>query len=169
MMADSIGVLFVCLGNICRSPTAEAVFRQQAAKAGWGGMFRVDSAGVADYHVGKAPDPRTCAHARMRGYDLSGLRARQLEAADFTRFDLVLAMDAAVLGTMHEIRRGTATATAQTGLFLDHLPGHEGRDVPDPYYGGADGFETVLDLVEEGSTALLRHLLKKQGVYGCGC
>lgn len=166
-MADSVGVLFVCLGNICRSPTVEAVFRQQAAKVGWGSMFRVDSAGIAGYHIGKAPDPRTCKHALMRGYDLSALRARQLEAADFERFDLVLAMDASVLTAMRKLQPGTCRA--EIGLFLDHLPGHEGRDVPDPYYGGADGFETVLDLAEAGSTALLRGLLKRQGVFGCGC
>lgn len=166
-MADSIGVLFVCLGNICRSPTAEAVFRQQAEKAGWGSMFRVDSAGVAGYHIGKAPDSRTCEHARIRGYDLSSLRARQFEAADFTRFDLVLAMDASVLSAMRKLQ--PPAASAEVGLFLDHLPGHEGRDVPDPYYGGAHDFETVLDLVEEGSTTLLRFLLKRQGVFGCGC
>jgi protein-tyrosine phosphatase len=169
MMAESVGVLFVCLGNICRSPTAEAVFRQQAAKAGWGSMFRVDSAGVAGYHIGKSPDPRTCEHARMRGYDLSSQRARQFDAVDFTRFDLVLAMDAAVLQALRSLQTGSPAETAEVGLFLDHFPGHEGADVPDPYYGGADGFETVLDLVEEGSTALLRALLKRQGVFGCGC
>jgi protein-tyrosine phosphatase len=168
-MADPVGVLFVCLGNICRSPTAEAVFRREAEKAGWGSMFRVDSAGIADYHVGKAPDTRTCEHARMRGYDLSVLRARQVEAADFERFDLVLAMDASVLSALRKLQKNGTAAKAEIGLFLDYLPDHEGRDVPDPYYGGADGFETVLDLTEAGSTALLRTLLKKQGVFGCGC
>ncbi|MFZ5561135.1 MAG: low molecular weight protein-tyrosine-phosphatase [Pseudomonadota bacterium] len=168
-MAGPVSVLFVCLGNICRSPTAEAVFRQQAAKAGWGSMVSADSAGMANYHVGKAPDSRSCKHASLRGYDLSALRARQLEAADFGRFDLVLAMDGAVLEALRKLQSPDSAARAEVGLFLDHLPGHEGRDVPDPYYGGADGFEQVLDLVEAASTALLRKLLKQQGVFGCGC
>jgi protein-tyrosine phosphatase len=167
-MADPTRVLFVCLGNICRSPTAEAVFRAQAQKAGWGGMFSADSAGVAGYHIGKAPDARTLRAAAQRGYRLDDLRARQVEAADFSRFDLVLAMDRPVLEELRRLR-GSGEDKAETALFLDYLPGREGGEVPDPYYGGADGFETVLDLVEEGSTALLRTLLKRQGVFGCGC
>lgn len=168
-MADALRVLFVCLGNICRSPTAEAVFRAQAQKAGWGAMFSADSAGVADYHVGKAPDARTMRAAAQRGYRLDDLRARQVEAADFSRFDLVLAMDRPVLAELQRLQRESGPGKAETALFLDYLPGHAGGEVPDPYYGGADGFETVLDLVEEGSTALLRELLKRQGVFGCGC
>jgi protein-tyrosine phosphatase len=168
-MAAPSRVLFVCLGNICRSPTAEAVFRAQAQKAGWSAMFSADSAGVADYHIGKAPDPRTVRAAAQRGYRLDDLRARQVEPADFTRFDLVLAMDRPVLDQLQRLQRESGGGTARTALFLDFLPGREGGEVPDPYYGGADGFETVLDLVEEGSTALLRDLLKRQGVFGCGC
>lgn len=168
-MSDSRHVLFVCIGNICRSPTAEAVFRQQAETAGWGRMFKADSAGITDFHIGKAPDPRTQQHAAQRGYTLSGLRARQLEAEDFRRFDLILAMEKPVLEEIRKLQQRSGHAAAETALFLDYLPGHEGRDVPDPYYGGADGFETVLDLVEAGSTALLRVLLQQQGVFGCGC
>lgn len=170
-MAAPRRILFVCLGNICRSPTAEAVFRAQAQKAGWSDMFQAGSAGVAGYHIGKAPDARSCQAAAQRGYRLDALRARQVEPADFERFDLLLAMDAAVLESLRQLQHvaGAAGAGAETALFLDFLPGHEGRDVPDPYYGAADGFETVLDLVEEGSTALLRDLLKRQGVFGCGC
>lgn len=168
-MADARHVLFVCLGNICRSPTAEAVFRAQAQKAGWGDMFRADSAGVAGYHIGKAPDARTIRAAAQRGYRLDDLRARQVQADDFSRFDLLLAMDRPVLEVLQRLQRDSGVARAETALFLDYLPGREGQDVPDPYYGGADGFETVLDLVEEGSTALLRALLKRQGVFGCGC
>lgn len=168
-MAAVTRVLFVCLGNICRSPTAEAVFRAQAQKAGWGSMFSADSAGVAGYHIGKAPDARTVKAAAQRGYRLDDLRARQVEAADFDRFDLLLAMDRPVLEELHRLRRGSGPGKAEMALFLDYLPGQEGAEVPDPYYGGADGFETVLDLVEEGSTALLRALLKRQGVFGCGC
>lgn len=167
-MAAPSRVLFVCLGNICRSPTAEVVFREQAAKAGWGGMFSADSAGIAGHHVGEAPDPRAREAAARRGYRMDQLRARQLDAADFDRFDLLLAMDPSVLDVMRRLQQGGA-GEAECALFLDYLPGHEGRAVPDPYYGGADGFEAVLDLVEEGCTALLRELLKRQGVFGCGC
>ena len=162
-------VLFVCLGNICRSPTAEAVFRDQAGKAGWGAMFSADSAGLTNHHAGHAPDPRSRRAAAQRGYRLDDLRARQLEAVDFSRFDLLLAMDRSVLEAMRQLQPQDGQAQAEMALFLDYLPGHEGRDVPDPYYGGDAGFEDVLDLVEAGSTALLRALLKRQGVLGCGC
>lgn len=168
-MAAPSRVLFVCLGNICRSPTAEAVFSEQAAKAGWGAMFSADSAGVAGHHVGEAPDPRSRRAAAQRGYRMDHLRARQLELADFSRFDLLLAMDQSVLEVMRALQRQSGQVQAEAALFLDYLSGHEGRDVPDPYYGGSEGFEAVLDLVEEGSTALLRALLKRQGVFGCGC
>lgn len=162
-------ILFVCVGNICRSPTAEAVFREQALKAGWGGMFSAASAGIVSHHVGESPDPRARQQAAFRGYRMDAMVARQLEAEDFARYDLLLAMEAPVLETMRRLQRQSGHVAAETALFLDYLPGHEGRDVPDPYYGGNDGFETVLDLVEEGSTALLRALLKRQGVFGCGC
>ena len=168
-MATPIRVLFVCLGNICRSPTAEAVFRSQAQKAGWGALFSADSAGVAGYHIGKAPDARTLRAAAQRGYRLDDLRARQVEPDDFQRFDLLLAMDRPVLEELQRRQRESSHANAEIALFLDYLPGREGSEVPDPYHGGPDGFETVLDLVEEGSTALLRTLLKRQGVFGCGC
>lgn len=162
-------ILFVCVGNICRSPTAEAVFRHQAERAGWGGMFSVSSAGISGLHVGEAPDPRTQRHAASRGYDLSRLRARQLGAEDFQRFDVVLSMAADVHAEVRRLQRLTGADDVESALFLDYLPGHEGCDVPDPYYGAGDGFEIVLDLVEAGSHSLLRALLKKQGVFGCGC
>lgn len=168
-MAAPSRILFVCLGNICRSPTAEVVFREQAAKAGWGSMFSAGSAGIAGHHVGEAPDPRTREAAARRGYRMDSLRARQLEAEDFSRFDLLLAMDPSVLDVMRRLQQQGRAGKADTALFLDYLPGHEGRAVPDPYYGGTEGFEAVLDLVEEGCTALLRELLKRQGVFGCGC
>lgn len=168
-MSEKHHILFVCIGNICRSPTAEAVFRQLAEKSGWGSLFNVESAGVADYHIGKAPDTRTQKHAAMRGYNLGALRARQLSAQDFAKFDLILAMESDVLQAIRQRQQECGAGRAQTGLFLDYLPGNEGCDVPDPYYGGPDGFETVLDLVEEGSHALLRGLLKQRGVFGCGC
>lgn len=162
-------ILFVCVGNICRSPTAEAVFRDQALKAGWGEMFSAASAGVTGHHAGEASDARTRRQAALRGYRMDTMVARQLEAEDFARYDLLLAMEAPVLDVMRRLQRQSGHLAAETALFLDYLPGHEGQDVPDPYYGGEDGFEVVLDLVEEGSTALLRDLLRRQGVLGCGC
>lgn len=168
-MPETTRILFVCVGNICRSPTAEAVFRLQAEKAGWGNMFTVESAGVIALHAGEPPDPRSQKHAVGRGYDLSALRARQIDTADFEKFDLILAMEKSVLESVRELQSLVHKSKADTGLFLDYLPDYEGQDVPDPYYGAADGFETVLDLVEAGSHALLRSLLQKQGVFGCGC
>lgn len=165
---EKISVLFVCIGNICRSPTAEAVFRMQVEKAGWGSLFTVDSAGTSGFHVGEPPDRRAQKHASQRGYNLSSLRARQVGPKDFERFDLILTMEQSVLDTVNRLK-AFSRGKAETAQFLDYLPGHEGHDVPDPYYGSEDNFETVLDLVEQGSDALLRALLKKQGVLGCGC
>jgi protein-tyrosine phosphatase len=147
----------VCTGNICRSPTAEGVLRAMAAAAGQGHRLEVDSAGVADYHVGQEPDRRSQAHARRRGYELSSLRAREVTPADFHRFDWLLAMDR---GHLRELQNmAPPDATARVALLLDFAPTHAGRDVPDPYYGAADGFEKVLDLVEAGCEGLLRRLL----------
>ena len=167
-------VLFVCLGNICRSPTAEGVFRQRVEQAGWGGLLQADSAGTADWHVGKAPDARTVQHARTRGYDLSRLRARQVGWADFDQFDLILAMDddnhAALCRLEQEARsRLDHPPRARLGRLLDHHPDVADRNVPDPYYGGDEGFHAVLDLVEGACDGLLRQLLKERGVFGCGC
>lgn len=172
--SQPVRVLFVCLGNICRSPTAEAVFSHKAGQAGWSGLLAADSAGTAAWHVGKAPDSRTQQHARQRGYDLSGLRARQISAADFETFDHILAMDADNLAELRQLQTQAAATLgraprASLGLLLDHHPETAGQAVPDPYYGGADGFEQVLDLVETACDGLLRQLLKSQGVLGCGC
>ncbi|MES3040280.1 MAG: low molecular weight protein-tyrosine-phosphatase [Pseudomonadota bacterium] len=165
-----IRVLFICLGNICRSPTAEAVFRHQVQQAGWQAMIQADSAGTAAWHIGKAPDARSQQHARVRGYDLSSLRARQISKSDFAEFDHIIAMDAANFAKLKRLRSAAGeAATAQLSLLLDHHPELQGADVPDPYYGGADGFEQVLDQVEVACTQLLRSLLKTQGVFGCGC
>jgi protein-tyrosine phosphatase len=149
-------VLFVCLGNICRSPTAEAVVRELARRHAQGLDLEVDSAGTHGYHAGDAPDERAIAAARRRGIDMSGLRARVVEASDFDRFDLVLAMDQAV----HErlARMAPRAHAARLRLFLEFAPQLGRRDVPDPYYGGATGFEEVLDLVEEGARGLLEAL-----------
>lgn len=148
-------VLFVCLGNICRSPTAEGVFRHKLRAAGLEDRVQVDSAGTGDWHVGKAPDSRTRQAAQRRGYDLSALRARQVEAADFQRFDLILAMDQSNLRNLQALR--PAGAQADLDLYLRRFD-LALDEVPDPYYGGEDGFEQVLDLIEQASEALLAEI-----------
>ncbi|WP_462382452.1 low molecular weight protein-tyrosine-phosphatase [Pseudomonas sp. Marseille-QA0892] len=148
-------ILFVCLGNICRSPTAEGVVRQKAHQAGLAGVVDFDSAGTGDWHIGKAPDPRTCAAAVKRGYDLSGLRARQFDPRDFDRFDLILCMDHTNLTNIRKMASGDAKV--KTDLFLrryDLIPG----EVPDPYYGGEEGFDRVLDLIEHAADALIQEV-----------
>lgn len=152
-------ILFVCLGNICRSPTAEAVLRALAAREAPDLPLEVDSAGTADYHVGQPPDPRTRAAAARRGYDLSALRARTVDSADFERFDLILAMDRENLQVLK--RRAPSHAHERLRLFLEFAPDAP-EDVPDPYYGGPNGFEEVLDLVETATRGLLTHL--RQGL-----
>ncbi|MGE0357794.1 MAG: low molecular weight protein-tyrosine-phosphatase [Burkholderiales bacterium] len=157
MAERPFGVLFVCTGNICRSPTAEGVLRELARRRGELARVRVDSAGTHDYHVGEAPDPRAVAHAARRGYDLSPLRARQVSPRDFLEFDRVLAMDRGHLRLLEAI--APAGSPASLAMFLDHSAQWRGRDVPDPYYGGARGFEEVLDMVEEASGRLLEEIL----------
>jgi len=149
-------ILFVCLGNICRSPVAEAVFAHLAEQAGHGDRFELDSAGTGSWHVGNPPDPRSVAAAAARGVDLSDLRARQVSQQDFKMFDLILAMDAANHATLLALAPQQYAEKIQ--FFLDDTPDSRQREVPDPYYGGEDGFEELLDLVEEGSRALLARL-----------
>lgn len=150
---DPVRVLFVCTGNICRSPTAEGVFRHMIGRAGLSDLIETDSAGTHDYHVGEPPDRRSCAAARRRGFALDDLRARQVAARDFERFDYILAMDREHLRILE--RLAPPQARGRVRLFLDFAP-HLGRqDVPDPYYGGAEGFEHVLDLVEAAAEGLL--------------
>jgi protein-tyrosine phosphatase len=151
-----VKILFVCLGNICRSPTAEAVLRGIAAREAPELALIVDSAGTANYHPGSPPDRRSQAAARRRSYDLSALRARQICAADFAHFNLILAMDRNNLQALLE--RAPAGARDKIQLFLDFAPEQPVRDVPDPYYGGARGFEDVLDLIEAAARGLLRRL-----------
>ncbi|PHR57144.1 MAG: phosphotyrosine protein phosphatase [Robiginitomaculum sp.] len=143
-------LLFVCLGNICRSPTAEAVFRGRAKAAGH--QVLVSSAGTMDWHVGKHPDPRAIAAAAKRGYQMSRLQAQVVQVSDFSEFDYILAMDRQNLADLEQIYPGTGT---RPRLFLDYAT-HTGQfEVPDPYYGGEDGFSEVLDLIEAASDGLL--------------
>jgi protein-tyrosine phosphatase len=153
---ERINVLMVCLGNICRSPTAEAVLRAIAAREAPDLKIHIDSAGTADYHIGSAPDRRSQAAALRRGYDMSALRARRVELADFEQFDLILAMDHA---NFEELQRTAPHARRErVRLFLEFAPEAQTREVPDPYYGGPNGFEEVLDLVEAASRGLLKFL-----------
>ena len=149
-------ILFVCLGNICRSPTAEAVLRGIASHEAPELDLSVDSAGTANYHPGSPPDRRSQAAARQRAYDLSQLRARQVSEEDFAVFDLILAMDRNNLRELQQ--RAPRDARAKVQLCLDYAPEQPVREVPDPYYGGPDGFETVLDLTEAAARGLLRRL-----------
>ena len=156
---EIVKVLFVCMGNICRSPTAEAVFRARVEEAGLGQHILADSAGTHDYHIGDPPDMRSQRAARLRGYDLSALRGRQVELSDFARFDYVLAMDHPNLAMLY--RKCPQTHHQRLGFFMEYASRHEEREVPDPYSGGADGFERVLDMVEDASEGLLAHIRKR--------
>lgn len=173
-------ILFVCTGNICRSPTAAGVFRHKARAAGLTDIFSADSAATHDYHTGAPPDPRAVAAARARGIALDDLRARPLRREDFKDFDLILAMDEGHLAHIARMaeRAGQAVQNPQTpqnpdgkqasfGLFMDYVPAvytpaGGGRNVPDPYYGGAADFEYVLDLVERGVDGLLTRLRQEK-------
>ncbi len=150
----------VCMGNICRSPTAEAVLRKKLADAGLESRVAVDSAGTHGYHIGSPPDERSQRHARRRGIELSGLRARRLAEEDFARFDLLLAMDD---DNLEEMRRLCPPGReGRMRLLLDYAAPADGqREVPDPYAGGAAGFETVLDLVDGACDGLLEHLVQR--------
>ncbi len=149
-------VLFICMGNICRSPTAEVVFRHLLAQSAPELEVRTDSAGTAAYHVGCSPDARSQQAARRRGYDMSGQRARLIDSRDFDRFDLILAMDRNNLTELHD--RAPARMRARLQLFLEFAPEAGTLEVPDPYYGGTNGFEEVLDLIEAGARGLIAHL-----------
>ena len=148
-----IRVLFVCTGHICRSPTAEGVFRRLAELEGLSERVEADSAGTHGYHVGEPPDSRAQGEAAERGYDLSSLVARRVEADDFYRFDLVLAMDR---GHHRQLSRlAPSDARARLHLFMEFASGVATEDVPDPYYGARSGFEKVLDMIEAGAEGLL--------------
>ncbi len=149
-------VLFVCLGNICRSPTAAGVFRAAADRAGIGRRTRVEYAGLGTQHIGVPPDRRAIEAARRRGYDLSAMRGRQVKVADFSSFGWILAMDDSNMRALTAMK--PPEFAGHLGLLLDFAPELGVRDVPDPYYGAYDGFERVLDLIEIAAAGLLTRL-----------
>lgn len=150
----SLSVLFVCLGNICRSPLAEAALRSEAARAGL--AIEVDSAGIGDWHIGSPPDPRAVATAKRHGLDISGYRGRQVTAADFGRFTHIFALDVKNLKDLRRIR--PSDADAQLCLLMDMVPGRKGSDVTDPYFGEDRGFEATWDDVSRAATAIVAML-----------
>lgn len=150
-------LLFVCLGNICRSPTADAITRQLIASRNLGNLLECDSAGTGDWHIGLPADQRAVAAAAKRGYDLTPLRARQLCVDDFYQFDHILVMDNNNLKNALSLQ--PTDSKAEVSLLLDYLPEQPVREVPDPYYGAGDGFETVLDLLEQAIDQLLNELV----------
>jgi len=162
MRSQQIQVLMVCLGNICRSPTAEAVFRHQVFQAGLAREITVDSAGTSDWHVGQPPDYRSVEHAARRGYDLSTQRCRKVSPRDFLQFDYILAMDQQNLRDLET--RMPAQSLAKVQLFLGEQGVAGYGEVPDPYSGGEAGFELVLDLIEAASASLLEQLVRKYGL-----
>ena len=160
MPDQKLSVLFVCLGNICRSPSAEGVLRKRAAEAGLGEVLEIDSCGTGHWHIGKQPDARAMEAAGRRGIDLSDLRARQIVAEDLDRFDYVLTMDRSNLADVRDIWR--QNGGTEPRLFLEF--GNAGvAEVPDPYYGGDDGFDQVLDLIENASEGLIEAIRERLG------
>ena len=156
-----VKVLFVCMGNICRSPTAEGVFRDRVEQAGLNKLISVDSAGTHSYHVGSAPDARAQKAAGKRGINLGKLRARKVRLKDFENFDYILAMDNDNLDSLR--MDCPPEYIDRLNLFLDFAKHYEERYVPDPYYGGSKGFEYVLDLVEDAADGLLTEISSKYG------
>jgi len=157
-----ISVLFVCMGNICRSPTAEGVFKYLVDNEGLSGRIHTDSAGTHAYHIGERPDVRASQAALKRGIDLSPQRARRVSEADFLEYDYVLAMD---LSNYEDLATLCPPDQIQKlKLFLDFAVGLAEREVPDPYYGGTTGFERVLDLIEQAAAGLLADIRQQHGV-----
>ncbi|SOY85946.1 low molecular weight protein-tyrosine-phosphatase [Cupriavidus taiwanensis] len=151
-------ILMCCMGNICRSPTAEGVLRAKLDAAGLAALVELDSAGTHEYHLGRAPDPRTQRHALQRGYDLSALRARKVGVPDFDRFDLILAMDRENLAGLLRLR---PDAGDKVRLLMSFATRHDADEVPDPYYGEGDGFERVLDYIEDACDGLVAELRRR--------
>ncbi len=157
-------ILFVCMGNICRSPTAEAVFRSKAEQTGVSGSLTIDSAGTHGYHEGCLPDPRARAKARRKGYAMSSLRSRPLCDDDLDRFDLILVMDEANLVHVQGIKDRKGKSSAQIRLFVEFSEKYKLRgEIPDPYYGDDGQFDLVIDMIEDAADGLLRFLKDHDG------
>lgn len=156
-----VNVLFVCLGNICRSPTAHGVFEQMVAETDLQHLIHIDSCGTGSWHVGQPPDERTQQAAQKRGYSLQHLRARRLAAEDFHHFDYILAMDTRNLADV--IKKAPVSFSGHIGLFLDFASDQTATEVPDPYYGGDEGFDRVFNLIENACQGLLDELRQKYG------
>lgn len=154
-----VSVIFVCLGNICRSPTAHGVFRQLVSDKGWAHLIEIDSAGTAAYHVGKQADARSRSVAKQRGIAMDDLRARKVDLGDIIEFDYILAMDESNYADLLEM--ALPEHRHKIRLFLEFAPQFNQKEVPDPYYGGADGFNYVFDLVEAASAGLLADIEQK--------
>jgi len=156
-------VLFVCMGNICRSPTAQGVFRKMVAEAGLESSVRVESAGTHSYHVGEPPDARAVQAAKRRGVEIGDLRARQVTAEDFREFDLILAMDWENLALLQQ--QCPRAYKHKLHLLMRYAGEHDAATVPDPYYGGPEGFNTVLDYVEDACQGLIEVVRKRATMY----
>lgn len=161
-MNTEIRLLFVCMGNICRSPTAEGVFSALVQQQGLSEFIKVDSAGTHAFHISEPPDIRAQRAAQKRNVDLSSLRARKAITNDFHEFDYILAMDRSNYEDLESI--SPEDLRHKLHLFLDFAPHLETRDVPDPYYGGPSGFERVLDMIEDASSGLLEYLKQKHSL-----
>lgn len=158
-MSVKINVLFVCLGNICRSPTAQGFFQQLIYQEGLEKYFNIDSAGTSSYHIGEAPDQRSIQAAKVQGVDISSLRARQFCAEDFTRFDYLIAMDRENVRNIKLLQPRSSNVNPQ--LFLEYARNTEISEVPDPYLGGIEGFEEVITLIQSASEGLLKSIVEK--------
>ncbi|MFZ5593174.1 MAG: low molecular weight protein-tyrosine-phosphatase [Pseudomonadota bacterium] len=155
-----VKVLFVCMGNICRSPTAEGVFRHLAGQHGLESLVEIDSAGTHAYHIGNPPDRRSQAATLRRGIDISAQQARRVEVADFETFDYILAMDEENIENLHALC--PPEHRHKVRLFLEFAPHLGSREVPDPYYGGLSGFERVLDMIEAAAEGLIEEVKRRQ-------
>lgn len=160
VMSKSTSVLFVCTGNICRSPTAEGIFRDRVERAGASDKFIIDSAGTGDWHVGNPPDPRSITTAMKRGVDISGLRARQLGREDYQKFDYIIALDETHHDHMQQHK--PESASSRISLLMHHAEVRAWNDVPDPYYGDQEQFDIAYDLIEAGIDGLFATLNKRQ-------
>ena len=162
MAQNKVSVLFVCMGNICRSPTAEGVFRHVVKEGNMSDQIVVDSAGTHAYHIGESPDPRSQSTALSRGVNLSAQRARKAIAEDFDRFDYVIAMDRSNFEDLKRLKGDNQKANLH--LFMEFANDWDNQEVPDPYYGGGNGFEDVFDMVQSASEGLLAHIIDRDAL-----